>query len=53
MLQIPEVFDFISSLLDTSEKMLEESLGAIRGLKNTLIADLRGKMSLPNARKTE
>jgi hypothetical protein len=35
------------------EKMLEESLGAIRGLKNTLIADSRGKMPLPNARKTE
>lgn len=53
LLQIPEVFDFICSLLDTSEKMLEESLGAIRGLKNTLIADLRGKMPLPSARQTE
>ena len=46
LLQIPEVFNFITSSLDKTEKMLEESLGAIRGLKNAITADSYGKMLL-------
>jgi len=49
LLQIPGVLNFISSLLDTTEKALENSLVAIRDLKNMLIADSQGKMLLADA----
>ena len=43
LLQIPEVYNFIRSSLDSTEKMLEDSLGAIRGLKKSLTTDSRVK----------
>lgn len=48
LLQIPEVFTFISNWLNKSEEMLEESLGAIRNLKSMLTASSHGKMLLAN-----
>jgi hypothetical protein len=53
LLLIPEVFNFITGSLDTAEKMLRESLGAVRDLKDTLTANSRGKMPLPAGNKTE
>jgi hypothetical protein len=48
LIQIPEVSSFIANSLDKTEKMLEESLNAIRELKGSLAFESHGKM-LPDA----
>ena len=53
LLQIPEVFSFISSSLDKTEKLLEESLKAIRGLKKGLTTASQTNTPLGNTLKIE